>query len=102
LGTYVPDYRVYRGDVLLGTLTHTGGDMPWWHGIFEPAAGFEAVRPLFDRVRRLMEADRMDEWGIAWDELARGLRLEPLDGRAPITEFLLFIEADGRHAVWRY
>jgi hypothetical protein len=38
----------------------------------------------------------------AWDELAEGLSLEPLDGRTPITEFLLHIGADGRQAWWRY
>jgi hypothetical protein len=98
----VPDYRVYRGDVLLGTLTRTGSDMPWWGGAIDAAPGFEAVRPLFDRERELLDADRMEEWGAAWDELAEGLRLEPLDGRDPITEFLLHIEADGRRASWRY
>jgi hypothetical protein len=98
----VPDYRVYRGDVLLGTLTRTGADWPWWEGTFDGAPGFEAVRPLFDRERELLEADRMDEWGAAWEELAEGLRLEPLDGRGPITEFLLHIERDGRCASWRY
>jgi hypothetical protein len=96
------DYRVYRGDRLLGTLTRTGMDMPWWEGTFDPVPGFEAVRPLFDRERELLEADRIDEWGAAWDELAEGLRLEPLDGRAPIIEFLLQSEADGRRASWRY
>jgi hypothetical protein len=98
----MPDYRVSRGEVFLGTLTRTGSDMPWWEGTFDPAPGFEAVRPLFDRERELLDADRVDEWGAAWDELAEGLRLEPLDGRGPITEFLLHIEGDGRKASWRY
>ena len=97
----MPDYRVYRGDVFLGTLTRTGSDMPWWDGTFDAAPEFEVARPLFERERELLDADRMDEWGAAWDELAEGLRLEPLDGRAPVTEFLLQIERDGR-ATWRY
>ncbi len=97
----MPDYRVHRGNVLLGTLTRTGSDWPWWHGTFEPADGFEVVRSLFNRERELLDADR-DEWGVVWDELAQGLRLEPLDGREPITEFLLHIETDGRRATWRY
>ncbi len=98
----MPDYRVVRDGMLLGTLTCTGSDMPWWEGEFEPAPGFESVRPLFDRERELLEADDMDAWGRAWDELAVGLVLEPLDGREPITEFLLHIEPDGRRASWRY
>jgi hypothetical protein len=96
------DYRVYRGDQLLGTLTRTGGEMFWDEGDFDPAPGFETVRSLFNRERELLEADRIDEWCAAWDELAEGLRLEPVDGRGAITEFLLHIEGDGRRATWRY
>jgi hypothetical protein len=55
---------------------------------------------MFDHERELLDADRMDEWQEAYDELAEGLRLEPLDGREPITEFLLHI--DGQQAWWRY
>lgn len=99
----MPDYRVVRNGVLIGTLTRTGSDTPWWQGEFDPALGFESIRPLFDRERELLEADEdMDAWGLAWDELAVGMVLEPLDGRATITEFLLHIEADGRQASWRY
>jgi hypothetical protein len=32
----VPDYRVYRGDLLLGELTRIGSDMPLWSGVFDP------------------------------------------------------------------
>jgi hypothetical protein len=91
---------VYRGKTFLGTLTRTGGDMPWWEGTFEPAPGFRAVRAMFDRERQLLDADRMDEWQEAYDVLAAGLRMEPVDGREPITELLLHI--DGRQAWWRY
>lgn len=96
------DYRVIRGEEVLGTLTRTGGEMFWEEGLFEPTPAFEAVRPLFDRENALLEADRIDEWCVVWDELAEGLRLEPLDGRGPIVEFLLHIEDDGRLARWRY
>ncbi len=97
----MPDYRVYRGDQLLGTLSRVDGDMPWHHGTFEPTAAFESVRPLFDRERAILDADRMDEWEIAWDEIAApGLRLEPVNGGEVIDEFLLHI--DGAIAWWRY
>lgn len=99
----MPDYRVVRDGVLLGTLTRTDSDPPWWEGAFEPAPDFESIRPLFDCERELLDADDdMDAWSFAYDELANGLVLEPLDGRDPITEFLLHIEADGRRASWRY
>ena len=97
----MPDYRVIRQGVLLGTLTRTGSDMPWWLGEFDPAPGFASIRTLFDRERELLDADEdMDAWGRTWDELSDGLVLEPLDGRKPITEFLLHIE--GKEATWRY
>ena len=70
----MPDYRVYRGDQLLGTLSRTGADMPWWDGTFDPAPGFDVFRPLFDRERELLNADRIEEWCVTWDELAEGLR----------------------------
>ncbi len=98
----MPDYLLYRGDVLLGSLNRTGSDMPWEEGTFDPYPAFEAVRSLFDRERELLDADRIDEWRAAWDELAAGLKLEPLDGRGSITEFLLHIDCNGRRASWRY
>ena len=97
----MPDYRVYRGGRLIGTLTRTDGDMPWENGTFKPAAGFAAVRKLFDRERALLDADRMDEWEAAWEEIAApGLRLVPVAGGEEITDFVLHI--DGSTAWWRY
>lgn len=85
-----------------GSLTRTSSDMPWFEGTFEAADGFEAIRSLFDRERELFNADLMDAWDALWCELAQGLRLEPLDGGEPLTEFLLHIGADGLSATWRY
>jgi hypothetical protein len=76
--------------------------MPWWRGKFDPAPGFASLRALFDRERELLESDEMDAWGLAWNQLSEGLVLEPMDGRERITEFTLHIEADGKHASWRY
>lgn len=76
--------------------------MFWQEGTFDPGPGFEAVRPLFDRERELLEAERMEEWEETWDELAEGRILQPLDGRGTIGEFLLHIESDGRTARRRY
>lgn len=97
-----PDYRVIRQGVLLGTLTRTGGDFPWWLGVFTPTPAFSAVRALFDRERECLESDEMEGWDEAWEELAEGMVLEPVAGGEPITEFLLHIDADGRGAWWRY
>jgi putative SOS response-associated peptidase YedK len=95
------DYRLYRGDRLLGTLNRTGADMPWHLGTFEPTPAFEEVRPLFERELALLNADRMDEWMTAWGEVtALGLRLEPVPASTPIEEFVLHIE--GPSAWWRY
>jgi hypothetical protein len=83
----LPDYHLYRGEQLLGTLTRTDGDMPWELGTFEPALAFEELRPLFDRELALLNADRMDEWEAAWGEIAAlGLRLEPVAAGAAIDE----------------
>jgi hypothetical protein len=95
-------YRLLRGDKLLGTVTHhpAHDDFPWRGGVFEPTPEFDSVRPLFDEELRLLNADRMDEWTVAWDDIERpGLALEPLDGGSPITEFLIHI--DGTKTWWR-
>jgi len=98
---FMPDLRLCRGDVLLGTLTSTDDDFPWHHGTFDPAPAFEEVRPLFDRERELLDAERFDEWEAAWEAVvALGLRLELTATGATIDEFLLHIE--GNRAWWRY
>jgi hypothetical protein len=76
--------------------------MPWWEGTVDAAPEFETLRALVDCEREVLDADQVDQWGKAWDELAEGLRLEPTDGREPITDFLPHIEADGQRATWRY
>ena len=96
----MPDLHLYWEDRLLGTLTLTATDMFWHDGTFDPTSAFEEVRPLFDRERELLEADRMEEWQVAWGKVAAlGLRLVPTKGRSEITEFLLHV--DGTRAWWR-
>ena len=95
-------YRLVRGDTLLGTVTHhaTQDDFPWHGGVFEPTPDFDSVRPLFDEELRLLNADQMDEWGVVLEQIERpGLRLEPLHGGSPVTEFLIHI--DGAKTWWR-
>lgn len=97
----MPDFRLYRGDQLLGTLTHTDDDFPWRNGTFDPAPAFAEFRPLFERELALLNTDRMHEWEAAWEAIAAlGLRLEAGTAGESITEFLLHI--DGTRAWWRY
>ena len=95
-------FEIYADNVHLGTITEQGNfDMFWAEETFTPAPAFASFQPLFDRERRLLEADRMEEWQEAWDEIEQhGLRLVPADGSEPISEFLVHI--DGRTAWWRY
>lgn len=97
----MPDYQLIRDGQALATLTRTGSDFPWHEGAYVATDAFEAVRPLFDRERALLEQDRMDEWERAWEEIeALGLVLRPLDGRPDIVEFLIHFDDAG--AWWRY
>lgn len=98
----MPDYQVVKNGVLLGTLTRTNADMFWQQGVFFPTSDFDSIRSLFEKERELIDSDQMDAWQVVWEELAIGLVLEPLDGRAPIKDFLLHIENDRREAHWRY
>jgi hypothetical protein len=97
----MPNFHLYRGEQLLGTLTYASSDMPWEHGTFEPTPAFEEFRPLFDRELALLNADRMDEWEEAWSEIEElGLHLKRGPASKAIDEFLLHV--DGSNAWWRY
>jgi len=105
-GEGVTTWRLVQGETLLGTLAAKDVDQPFYRTTFEPTSAFEPLRPLFDEELRLMDAidpDREDwtAWGAAYSRIERlGLRLEPLDGGDPITEFLLHVS--GRDAWFRY
>jgi hypothetical protein len=97
----VHDYRLYRGDELLGTITHTDDDFPWHNGTFDPTPEFEELRPLFEQELALLNSGKMDEWEMAWGAItAHGLRLVSRSPGADIDDFLLHI--DGEQAWWRY
>jgi hypothetical protein len=95
-------FRFFRGDLLLGTLVQTAAlnNGGWQGGAFEPAAGFERVRPLFDNELRLLNTGRRQEWQEIWEEIQRpGLRLEPVSGGEPLTGLLIHIENES--AWWK-
>jgi len=95
-------FRLFRGDELLGILVcpASAGDAAWQGGIFEAAATFERVRPLFENELHLLKARRLPEWKEMWEEIQRpGLKLEPVGGGESITAFIIHIEDD--HAWWK-
>jgi hypothetical protein len=86
-------YKIYRGDVLLGTVVEERPEFPWTVGSFVPTPHFEEVRPLFDEEMRLLQQKNYGAWHLAWAKIAEpGLRLEPLDiDDVMITNFLIHI-----------
>lgn len=95
-------YRLFRGEELLGTLIHSASpaQAAWQGGAFEPAAGFERIRPLFDNELHLLKARRLLEWKEMWEEIQRpGLRLEPAGGGEPVVAAIIHIEND--QAWWK-
>jgi hypothetical protein len=82
-------YHLYRGDVLLGTLSNLQPDFPWVVGSFEPSDAFAAERPLFERELELLDAEHYDEWEELWTRIAApGLRILPVDpGEEPVEDF---------------
>lgn len=96
----MPVCRLYHGEEIVGELTHTHDDWPWHFATFAPEPAFEGVRSLFDRELELLNADRMDEWELAWDAIAAlGLRLVPGSAGGAIDDFILHVE--GTQAWWR-
>jgi hypothetical protein len=94
---------VRRGAELLGWVSVTGQDLYWTLGTFEPAAGFEPYRPLFERQRQLsqrladaQDADYLaasDEWQQALERINE-LGLSVGEPGLPARDFKL--DADGQ------
>jgi hypothetical protein len=93
-------YRLTRGGELLGEVTPTHNDMFLEFGRFVPTPAFEQVRPLFERELALLDADRMDEWMVAWEEIsAPGVRLEAVGNGPSYSDFAIHVSGD--QAWWR-
>jgi len=96
-------WRLWRGDILLGTLHPERTNQPFFYFSFVPTPAFESVRPLFDDELRLAEADDADGDLVeaAYDRIRNlGLHLESIGRGSTIHEFLLHIRDD--EAWFRY
>ncbi|MGK5544074.1 hypothetical protein ACSNOH_04985 [Streptomyces sp. URMC 127] len=91
-------WLLLRGDTLVGTITVETSDLPWLVGRFAAEPVYEEVRPWFDEVLALLEADDFDQFDAAYDLIAENLTL--LSPAGPVSEFLLYIEGD--EARFRY
>jgi hypothetical protein len=97
-----------RGNAVLGTIEVKPGeaDLPWYSGVFQPTAEFEAVRDLFKHELELLRANttndsaQWDDWEAVHSELHEpGLRLQSRDNSYQADEILIHI--DGTEAWWR-
>jgi len=78
-----------------------GGDMFWTGARFTPAPAFAQVAPLFAAELELLNREEMEAWDEAYGRIdALALELRPVDGGAPIREFILHI--DGGEAWFRH
>ena len=96
------EYKLVRGEVPLGVITHLEDDQPNHVGRFTSWPAFEAVRELFEEESRLLGADpSLEEWRQVRDEIDRpGLYLEPYEWVGErITQPLLHIS--GQEVWWR-
>jgi hypothetical protein len=97
------EWRLKRGNVVLGTLSELSIDQPFGVYRFEPTPDFEGVRPLFDEELRLLNTRRSTsrEWEEASERIeGLGLTLVSPDEAQIIDDFLLHI--DGDRAWFRY
>lgn len=82
-------------------LAAAGSDMFLIGARFTPAPAFAQVAPLFAAELDLLDRDEMEAWEQAYGRIAAlALELRPLDGGAPIREFILHI--DGGEAWFRH
>ncbi|OEJ35535.1 hypothetical protein [Streptomyces subrutilus] len=92
-------WRLMRRGALLGTITITEADFPWLRGRFTPEPAFAEVRPWFEAVLALLEAEVHDErFDAAYEPIPQALALVSPNG--PVADFLLHI--DGEEAWFRW
>ena len=100
--------ELVRGNVVLGTIEVANGeaDSPWFSGVFHATPEFDAVRGLFERELKLLQANteddsaQWDDWEAVHEELHEpGLRLEAKGKGYDANEILIHI--NGNEAWWR-
>jgi hypothetical protein len=92
-------YELTLGDKMLGLVTWTHTDQPWFHGTFEPYPDYSDVRPMFEQ-----ELSLLDQAGVEWTKLwvdieEMGLRLVAVGTGEEVRNPLLHI--DGQQVWWR-
>ncbi|MFI6939680.1 hypothetical protein ACIBI4_10430 [Streptomyces sp. NPDC050418] len=85
-------WRLMRGDVLLGSIVVDEADFPWRYGRFTAEPEFEEVRPWFEAVLAVLEAEDYDRFDAVYASIAEELTF--LAPAGPVTDFLLHIEGE--------
>jgi hypothetical protein len=94
-------WHLMQGEALLGILTLSYTDQPFYFCTFEPTASYQIAKPFFERELAFLNADDMESWESAYDAIDKlGLCLKDIEENVVITEFILHIEAD--EAWFRY
>ncbi|WP_340563517.1 hypothetical protein [Streptomyces sp. GSL17-111] len=91
-------WRLMREDALMGTITVDEADFPWLRGRFVPERAFEEVKPWFDEVHVIVEAEEFERFDDAYDRIEGALTL--LSSSGPVDEFLLHIHEDRAWFRW--
>jgi hypothetical protein len=89
-------WKLKIGDQILGALTEDAFDMPSMLCKFVAAPSFDEYAPLFADELRLLNADEMVLWDVAYSKIdALGLILESDDEpRELIKDFILHVDGD--------
>jgi hypothetical protein len=98
----IDEWRLIRGNELVGTLTVYEVDMPSFLCNFRPGPGWEPVRPLFEAWAEVRGPDPDGSRTAAALKpiLDLGLVLVPVAGGDPVDRF--FLRIDGDKARLRY
>ena len=99
-GSLMTEWLVEIGGSVVGKVRSRDLDMPFVLCAFEPMPQFEPVRHLFRIELELLNADRMEEWQVAYDRIwSQGLKLRSVESGQTLDEVVLHIE--GRAAWFR-
>lgn len=95
-------YKLIRGGIVLGLVTHESDDQPYHFGTFTPTNAFDRVRDLFEQEITLLESEgATGDWRDARNRIDEpGLTLEPYEAVGKAI-FAPLLHIKGSDVWWR-
>jgi hypothetical protein len=91
----VQRWNLLKGDIRIGSLTHTRSDQPFHYYHFEPTAAFAEIAPLFATELRSLNGTDAEQWVRDYERIGQlKLALVSPDGSAQLDHFVLHVSGN--------